>query len=250
MPIFMYLDDIINQLMTISDIINVVMDQNISESEDKKYLKLHTLDVKKNKLTIYVKDRQIFIQNMNYLHTLHWKYIDKQNIKFNRTRFIRHCNNLWNQYVKKSKYIKFVNIYKKYKNLEKRIPCSYGLITNIEYNTKPKLLLVRHHDSDLWSLPGGKMESLETYITCLQRELYEEIGYTHKIKDEKFIDSRVNKRKYRCYLLVFDENTKYATRSEYEIAEIKWFSVNALPKQTKLLQDALKKLCGNCDKKG
>ncbi len=85
-------------------------------------------------------------------------------------------------------------MYKKHKevivSLQERIPSKQKMkITSraIIFNSEKKLLMVQHHGSDFWSLPGGKTEKGEDLKTCLQREIFEELGLKCKIKHLAFI---------------------------------------------------------------
>ena len=44
------------------------------------------------------------------------------------------------------------------------------------FNEKNELLVVQHHKSNFWALPGGKIENKESLKECLAREIHEELG--------------------------------------------------------------------------
>lgn len=52
-------------------------------------------------------------------------------------------------------------------------------------NTEGKYLLVQHHKSDTWTLPGGHIEPGESIHQALKREIKEEFHMTIKILWEK-----------------------------------------------------------------
>jgi len=51
-----------------------------------------------------------------------------------------------------------------------------------------EILLVQHHGSDFWSLPGGKVEGNEDLKTCLIREMKEELSADAEIGELRFIN--------------------------------------------------------------
>ena len=129
----------------------------------------------------------------------------------------------------------------KFKNLEKKIPCSYALIFN-PVNTK--VLLIKHHDSDKYSLPGGKIEVGEGFDVCLVRELEEEIGVRVEINHDVIntFNAHINKRNFRAYIIRLDER-EYKTKSPFEISTVEWVDIdkiNIIPK-TKLLNCVIRR---------
>lgn len=54
-------------------------------------------------------------------------------------------------------------------------------------NTENQMLLVKHHGSEFWSLPGGKVEKNEDLKTCLQREIFEELGILCEVQDLQYV---------------------------------------------------------------
>lgn len=48
-------------------------------------------------------------------------------------------------------------------------------------NAENKILLVQHHKSDTWTLPGGHIEKWESLYQALKREIREEFGIKIKI---------------------------------------------------------------------
>lgn len=174
--------------------------------------------------------------SMRKLHEIYWDWINPKGILFCRTKFVQLCNELWNHILGEN-LINYIKMYNKYKTLEKQIPCSYAFILNPNKN---KVLLIRHHTTNLWSLPGGKIEQCENFEECLSRELQEEIGICIKPQTIKIISKHVkhfsNRRKFKCYKFTLPENVYFTTFSPYEIAEIKWFDLTQLPPITKLFK--------------
>ena len=62
-----------------------------------------------------------------------------------------------------------------------KIKATVGVILNQDKD-KVYLSLRQKHQSyeGFWEFPGGKVEESETYVDCLTRELYEEVGISVK----------------------------------------------------------------------
>jgi len=55
------------------------------------------------------------------------------------------------------------------------------------FNEKNELLVVQHHKSTFWALPGGKIENKESLKECLAREIHEELGIEIFVENLLFI---------------------------------------------------------------
>jgi len=239
-----YTGNIIDKLVIIYNLLrittkkNLLLDKKINVNRDniiifQSKFKIQPEFSGKVEKVIFMEKRDL-IKNMQDLHWIHWNWIDNNNIEFNRNKFVNFCAGIWRKNITTtySHIISFRHIYNKFKNLEKRIPCSYALIFNRKRN---KCLLIRHHNSNKWSLPGGKIEFKETQEETLKREIYEELGIKCTTISNKYHDEKIDKRKFRCYIIELDEKTKFQTQSPFEIAEIKWWPVTQFPRCTKLL---------------
>ena len=116
-------------------------------------------------------------------------------------------------------------------------PSAFALI--IKNN---QILLIKSKMSGLWELPGGGVELNETIMEGLDREVYEETGYkisvTNKhpiyIEDNYFYAPDLDEY-FRAIPLVFlakpkGDNQKAKPVHKDEVAEVKWFNLNKLPK--------------------
>jgi 8-oxo-dGTP pyrophosphatase MutT (NUDIX family) len=98
-----------------------------------------------------------------------------------------------------------------------------------------RVLLVRHSYTPGWYLPGGGVERSETVLTSLKRELDEEVGVL-VTAPPRFIALYANFREFKSdhVALFLVEHGTYdrAPRKSLEIAEAKFFALDALPDDT------------------
>lgn len=106
-----------------------------------------------------------------------------------------------------------------------------------------KLLIVKHKQSQFMALPGGHLEYGEDVITCLKRELVEELGVVPEIGRLLYINTFMDSKKGEYVEFFFEvKNGKEYLNIDglerthaHELAEIMWISpsdnINILPKQ-------------------
>lgn len=219
-----------NELNNIRRLIKIVPEHKWKSYPNQVILKPGPINV------ILINSQTNWMDKMRKLHEIYWEWINPKGIGFCRTKFVQLCNTLWKHSLGETK-INYTKMYNKYKSLEKQIPCSYAFILNPHFN---KILLIKHHTTNLWSLPGGKIEKNEDYEECLSRELQEEIGICimpWSIKnDTRMVTHFSSRRKFKCYNFILPENVCFQTYSPYEIEEIKWFPIHNLPPVTRLFK--------------
>jgi ADP-ribose pyrophosphatase YjhB (NUDIX family) len=98
-----------------------------------------------------------------------------------------------------------------------------------------RVLLIRHTYLPGWHLPGGGVEVGETALDALTRELQEEasirlsgIPHLHGV----FFNGRVSRRDHVLVYVVRDFDVLGEKQPDREIAEARFFPVDALPGET------------------
>lgn len=98
-------------------------------------------------------------------------------------------------------------------------------------NTKNKTLLVQHHGSRFWSLPGGKVEGSEDMKAGLQREIFEELGTECTVGDLRFVhefrwspESDVTVE-FFFDVKLHDEKTLQGEHTIAELKKIDWIEI-------------------------
>src|SRR5579884_1393599 len=82
-----------------------------------------------------------------------------------------------------------------------------------------KLLLVTDENAEFYWTPGGRLEEGEDYLTCLNRELEEELGIRAKsIKQYKDMKHEVVDARY------FLVETEDELKPGHEVTDIHWYS--------------------------
>lgn len=104
----------------------------------------------------------------------------------------------------------------------------------IIFNSQNQMLLVKHHGSQFFSLPGGKLEMGEDLQACLQREIFEELGvgctvfdlqYVHEFRYSPESDVTVE----FFFAVTIDDETITMEKGEHSVAElhdIQWVFVS------------------------
>lgn len=93
-----------------------------------------------------------------------------------------------------------------------------------------EVLLVKNANILKWSLPGGKIEHMETPQECALREVYEELRLhidMIKYKLGTYVSKKEGKRD-TIYIFVAEVANKKFDR-QWEIDDAQWFPLDALP---------------------
>lgn len=104
-----------------------------------------------------------------------------------------------------------------------------------------KLLIVKHQQSEFMALPGGHLEYGEGVITCLERELVEELGVKPEIGRLLYINTFKVNNQFVEFFFEVKNGEKYLNidglerTHAHELAEILWVStdtnIEILPKK-------------------
>lgn len=125
------------------------------------------------------------------------------------------------------------NLYNEFKLYLSAVPVCGGILLSKNNNNETVILMVQSYGKkSTWGFPRGKVDANETHIQCAIREIYEEIGYDckSKINNNYYIDA-VSKGKY-IKLFIMENipyNTEFKTNTNFEIQNIQWIPINALP---------------------
>lgn len=131
-----------------------------------------------------------------------------------------------------------------------------GVLAIVIYNAK--ILLVKQALDNYWGFPKGGIESHETNLESLIRELQEEVGiesfrkvislnhsHNYVIPKEKWGNSGAKSKKYQVFVVVADSDK---IKLNHELSDFKWVLINDLeltlkmPDLIKLVQDIKPKL--------
>jgi 8-oxo-dGTP pyrophosphatase MutT (NUDIX family) len=98
-----------------------------------------------------------------------------------------------------------------------------------------RIFLIKHSYVSGWHFPGGGVETGETLLTALTRELAEE-GNIQLVGEPKlhgiFFNGRVSRRDHVALFIVRDFHQDGLPVPNYEIIEHGFFAIDALPADT------------------
>jgi ADP-ribose pyrophosphatase YjhB (NUDIX family) len=108
-------------------------------------------------------------------------------------------------------------------------------VRGVVFDTENRVLLVRHTYLNGWYFPGGGAESGETLHEALTRELAEE---AHIAMDAPailhgiFLQKTRRRSNHVACFIVRDFHQTHIRSPDWEIAEIGFFQIDALPEDT------------------
>ena len=105
----------------------------------------------------------------------------------------------------------------------------------VAINADNEICLVRHTYTKGWHLPGGGVEKGETTLQTAIKEAREEAGLIIAQKDIHLVSIHANFANFKGdHVLIYraEKWTSEPTNREHEIAECRFFPVNALPDGT------------------
>lgn len=114
-------------------------------------------------------------------------------------------------------------------------PMTFGARALIYDRSQGTVFLIRHTYVPGWQLPGGGVEAGETAVEALQREIVEEcnikITGRPQLKSIHF-NRQASRRDHIAIYLVTDFTVVGPRPPDREIAEARFFPLNALPQET------------------
>jgi 8-oxo-dGTP pyrophosphatase MutT (NUDIX family) len=102
-------------------------------------------------------------------------------------------------------------------------------------DSQGRIFLVKHSYVAGWHLPGGGVETGETFLAALARELAEEGNIVMTAPPKLhgiFFNNRTSRRDHVALYIVRDFRQDYALQPNYEIIEHGFFAPGALPDGT------------------
>lgn len=108
-----------------------------------------------------------------------------------------------------------------------------------------KILLIRRSDSSYefpnkFAIPGGYIDLNETAAQAVLREVMEETGYSAKIvKFLRYLDDPNKTERQTITFIFLVSPIKKVGKSDTEVSEVLWFSLDKLPKKEEFAFDHL-----------
>ena len=116
-----------------------------------------------------------------------------------------------------------------------RRPMTFGVRAVVHDEASNAVFLIRHTYVPGWQLPGGGVETGETALEALARELEDEgnirLGSMPLLKSIHF-NRQASRRDHVALYLVTDFRQTAPKRPDMEIAEAGFFPLDALPDET------------------
>jgi len=101
-----------------------------------------------------------------------------------------------------------------------------------------KCLMVRSWKGNSWTFPKGKINQDESEIDCAKREVKEEVGFdiSNLIQPHEHLQVTLQNGKSITLYIVpnVPESYPFRTETRFEISEIRWIPVKALPKSSSM----------------
>jgi ADP-ribose pyrophosphatase YjhB (NUDIX family) len=132
----------------------------------------------------------------------------------------------------------------RYKHITKKLLQRYWRLTRgltlgvraIVFDAEARMLLIRHTYAQGWHFPGGGVEYNETVQAALERELLEETGIGLAGAAPELFGLYSNGERFPgdhvALFVVRSWEQKHAFTANREIAEARFFALNALPDGT------------------
>jgi 8-oxo-dGTP pyrophosphatase MutT (NUDIX family) len=124
--------------------------------------------------------------------------------------------------------IRFPSAFDSYRKRYKQKQYIYGaIIKNIVTN---EYLLVKGKQSGKYSFPKGHIESNETPIECIFRELYEETGINiTSVSSSNLVAKEIVRSRIGTYIYFeTSENQEISTNDKNEIEEAGWYPLSKI----------------------
>ncbi|KAM7533800.1 hypothetical protein Aperf_G00000110526 [Anoplocephala perfoliata] len=167
---------------------------------------------------------------------MHWRYLDTSGRQTGRRRNItirQFCEETFTRFPKMLPFrADWERRLEEWIDIRKRTSIGCALIIDESFKY---CLLLKGFWSKLWQLPGGKVETGESYTDCAIRETREEVGFdiSSKVDESLSVYMAGPPRNVTTYIIEgVAFNTPFKALTKGEVDTIRWYEISRLPTES------------------